>query len=80
MVEAVELGDQNKIEEEFGDYMFAMINYARFLNVDPEAALEKVNKKFKRRFEYIEDNADRPLAEMSLQEMDDLWNESKKTE
>ena len=80
LIDAVNMKDQDKIEEEFGDYMFAMINYARFLNIDPEAALEKVNKKFKRRFEYIEDIADRPLAEMSLQEMDDLWNESKRTE
>jgi len=80
LIDAVNMKDQDKIEEEFGDYMFAMINYARFLNIDPEAALEKVNKKFKRRFEYIEDNAQRPLVEMSLQEMDDLWNESKKSE
>ncbi len=78
--EAVELKDQNKIEEEFGDTMFALVNYARFLNIDPETALEKVNKKFKRRFEYIEDNASKALSDMSLQEMDDLWNESKALE
>lgn len=75
--EAVELGDKDKIEEEFGDYMFSMINYARFLKIDPEAALEKVNKKFKRRFEYIEKNAEKSLSQMSLDEMDALWNESK---
>ena len=76
--EAVTSGDQEHMEEEFGDLIFALINYARFQDIDPEAALEKVNKKFKRRFEYIEDNAGKPLSEMSLQEMDDLWNESKK--
>jgi len=77
LVEAVDIGDQDKIEEEFGDYMFSMINYARFLKIDPEAALEKVNKKFKRRFEYIEANATKSLSQMSLEEMDVLWNESK---
>jgi len=77
LVEAVDIGDQDKIEEEFGDYMFSMINYARFLKIDPEAALEKVNKKFKRRFEYIEANAPKSLSQMSLDEMDVLWNESK---
>jgi XTP/dITP diphosphohydrolase len=69
-----------KVEEEFGDLLFALINYARFIKVDPETALEKVNKKFKRRFEYIEANADRPLDQMSLQEMDELWNDAKLTE
>ena len=76
--EAVSEGNSKEIEEEFGDLIFALINYARFLEIDPEAALEKVNKKFKSRFEYIEDNAPKPLQDMSLQEMDDLWNESKK--
>lgn len=75
--EAVESGDQDHIEEEFGDLMFSLVNYARFLNVDPEAAVEKVNKKFKRRFEYIEEKAPKALDAMSLEEMDALWNESK---
>jgi XTP/dITP diphosphohydrolase len=64
-------------EEEFGDILFSLINYARFEGIDPETALEKINKKFKSRFEYIEANADRSLEEMSLSEMDALWNEAK---
>ncbi|MFK7806457.1 MAG: nucleoside triphosphate pyrophosphohydrolase [Saprospiraceae bacterium] len=64
-------------EEEFGDLLFSLVNYARFTGIDPETALERVNKKFKKRFEYIEANADRPLIEMSLEEMDALWNEAK---
>ena len=69
--------DQEKIEEEFGDVLFSLINYARFKNIDPETALEKINKKFKFRFEYIEANADKPLVDMTLEEMDNLWNEAK---
>jgi len=69
--------DQAKIEEEFGDILFSLINYARFKNIDPETALEKINRKFKYRFEYIEENATKPLTEMSLDEMDALWNEAK---
>ncbi len=71
---------QEKKEEEFGDVLFALINYARFQNIDPETALERVNQKFKSRFEYIEKNAARDLMDMSLEEMDALWNEAKKTE
>ncbi|NNL92783.1 MAG: nucleoside triphosphate pyrophosphohydrolase [Saprospiraceae bacterium] len=80
LIDAVASGDAVHIEEEFGDLMFALINYARFLKVDPEAALEKVNKKFKRRFEYIESHAEKPLQDMSLDEMDALWNISKTLE
>jgi XTP/dITP diphosphohydrolase len=69
--------DQTKIEEEFGDLMFSLINYARFLKVDPELALERTNRKFIKRFQYIEENAPKPLEEMSLEEMDALWNEAK---
>ena len=69
--------DHEKIEDEFGDILFSLINYARFKNIDPETALEKVNRKFKSRFEYIEANADIDLAKMSLEEMDDLWNQAK---
>jgi MazG family protein len=75
--EAVQQGNQQEMEDEFGDVFFSLINYARFIGVDPETALEKVNKKFKRRFQYIEENAPRPLNEMSLEEMDALWNEAK---
>jgi len=73
--------DQNlskeKQEEEFGDVLFSLINYARFNGIDPETALEKINKKFKFRFEFIEKNATKPLLEMTLQEMDALWNKAK---
>jgi XTP/dITP diphosphohydrolase len=72
-----ETQDQTKIEEEFGDLMFSLINYARFLKVDPELALERTNRKFIKRFQYIEENAPKPLEEMSLEEMDALWNEAK---
>ncbi|MCB0532313.1 MAG: nucleoside triphosphate pyrophosphohydrolase [Lewinellaceae bacterium] len=71
---------QEKIEEEFGDVLFSLVNYARFIGVDPETALERVNRKFKSRFEYIEANAGRPLQEMSLAEMDGLWKQAKKLE
>lgn len=64
-------------EEEFGDVLFSLINYARFEGIDPETALEKVNRKFKYRFEYIESKAPKPLTEMNLEEMDALWNEAK---
>ena len=64
-------------EEEFGDVLFSLINYARFINVDPETALEKINRKFKRRFEFIEKHAPKALDDMTLLEMDALWNEAK---
>lgn len=69
--------DPKKTEEEFGDILFSLINYARFINIEPETALEKVNQKFKKRFEYIEANADKDLTEMTLEEMDKLWDEAK---
>ncbi|MBS4014754.1 MAG: nucleoside triphosphate pyrophosphohydrolase [Bacteroidetes bacterium] len=72
---------QEKIEEEFGDLMFALINYSRFINVNPENALEKTNKKFIQRFEYLEENANKngkDLKRMTLAEMDVFWNEAKK--
>ncbi|MFZ1516232.1 MAG: MazG nucleotide pyrophosphohydrolase domain-containing protein, partial [Saprospiraceae bacterium] len=69
-----------EIEDEYGDLLFALINYARFLKIDPETALEKTNRKFIRRFEYIERLAKRPLTEMSLQEMDQLWEQAKQNE
>lgn len=68
---------QEEIEDEFGDILFSLINYARFQDIDPETALEKVNKKFKRRFEYIEQKAPKELKEMTLDEMDSLWVEAK---
>lgn len=75
--EAIQLQKQNQIEEEFGDLLFSLINYARFIKVDPETALEKTNIKFKKRFEYIEKNAEKSLQDMSLEEMDLLWEEAK---
>jgi len=64
-------------EEEFGDILFSLINYARYAGINPETALEKVNRKFKQRFEYIETNAGKPLIEMTLPQMDALWEEAK---
>jgi len=69
--------DPEKMEDEFGDILFSLINYARFKGIDPETALEKVNRKFKKRFEYIEAQATKPLTDMSLDQMDKLWNEAK---
>lgn len=66
-----------KREEEFGDLLFSLINYSRFIDVDPETALEKINRKFKSRFEYIEKHAPKSLDDMTLEEMDHLWNEAK---
>ncbi|HEX6915184.1 MAG TPA: nucleoside triphosphate pyrophosphohydrolase [Chitinophagaceae bacterium] len=70
-----------RAEEEFGDVMFSLVNYARFLHIDAETALEKTNQKFIRRFQQMETealNAGRPLSEMSLREMDEIWNRVKK--
>lgn len=81
--EMVESGTEKDIEDEFGDVMFSLINYSRFLKVDAENALERTNKKFIRRFQYIEKMAGemgKSLDEMSLVEMDELWNKAKKTE
>jgi MazG family protein len=69
-----------RTEEEFGDLLFSLVNYARFLQIDAETALEKTNKKFIQRFQQMEKEAiskGRSLNEMSLQEMDDIWNEIK---
>ncbi len=83
LYEAVDEARPEKIEEEFGDVMFALVNYARFVNVDPEQALEKTNKKFIRRFQYIEKMAaeqHKALKDMTLEEMDALWNRAKEME
>ena len=77
----VAAGNQDNIEAEFGDVLFSMINYARFLKVNPEDALERTNKKFIKRFQYLESKAGelgKPLMEMTLAEMDIFWNEAKK--
>lgn len=78
--EAIESGDQQHVEEEFGDVMFSLINYARFLQIDAEGVLEKTNKKFIHRFTTMEEEAKslgRSLSDMTLQEMDDIWNSIK---
>lgn len=70
-----------KIEDEFGDVLFALINYARFIKVNPEDALERTNKKFIKRFNYMEQKIKaqgKQLADCSLAEMDVFWNEAKK--
>ena len=74
-------GNQDNMEAEFGDVLFSMINYARFLNINPEDALERTNKKFIKRFQYLESKASdlgKPLMDMTLAEMDVFWNEAKK--
>jgi XTP/dITP diphosphohydrolase len=76
----IEANNQEKMEQEFGDVLFSMINYARFLNIDPETALEKTNKKFKHRFELMESYATKhglDLAKMSLMEKEALWQQMK---
>ena len=79
--EAIEIKDQRKIEEEFGDLIFSLINYARFLHIDAENSLERTNKKFMQRFKEMEKQAQaqgNQLADMSLTEMDAIWNSIKK--
>jgi len=73
--------DKEKAEGEFGDLLFSLINYARFININPEDALEKTNKKFIKRFQYLESKAtelNKSLQDMTLAEMDVFWNEAKK--
>lgn len=77
---AIADGDQAKIEDEFGDVVFSLVNYARFLQVDAENALERTNKKFIRRFTEMEQLAlqqGKDLHSMTLQEMDAIWNSIK---
>ncbi len=73
----------SRIEDEFGDLLFALVNYARFIGVNPEDALERTNKKFIRRFQYLENKASangRALKDMTLAEMDVFWDEAKHKE
>ncbi len=77
----IKKGTQENIEKEFGDVLFSLINYARFIKINPENALEKTNKKFINRFQYIEEKAKEKnvnISDMSLSEMDKFWNEAKK--
>lgn len=76
-------GNEQRREDEFGDLLFALVNYARFINVNPEDALERTNKRFIGRFNYMEQRAaqeGRRLQDMSLSEMDVWWNEAKQRE
>lgn len=78
--EEVKANNLEKMEAEFGDVLFSMINYARFLNIDPDNALERTNKKFIKRFQYLEDKAKglgKSLDQMTLAEMDIFWEEAK---
>jgi XTP/dITP diphosphohydrolase len=79
--EVIVTGEQEKMEEEFGDLLFSLVNFARFLNIDAENALEVTNKKFIKRFTQMEEEAQatgKPLAEMTLEEMDAIWNQIKR--
>jgi XTP/dITP diphosphohydrolase len=70
----------DKVEDEFGDVLFSLINYARFVHVDPESALEKTNKKFIKRFQFLEEESSKDgkkLSEMTLLEMDKYWEQAK---
>lgn len=78
--EEIKKGNKENIESEFGDVLFSMINYARFIDVNPENALEKTNKKFVKRFQFLEAAAKKEgkqLSDMSLTEMDVHWEKSK---
>lgn len=73
--------DAEAMEDEFGDVLFSLVNYARFKNINPENALERTNKKFSKRFQYLESKAkalNKDLKDMTLQEMDVFWEEAKK--
>ena len=73
-------GNKERITEEFGDLMFALVNYSRFIKVNPMDALEVANKKFRNRFNYVEEKArenGKSLVDMSLDEMNELWDEAK---
>lgn len=79
----VKAKNKNKMEAEFGDVLFSLINYARFLDINPESALERTNKKFIKRFQFLESEAqklNKPLKDMTLSEMDLFWESAKKFE
>ena len=78
---AIESGKQEEVESEFGDLLFALVNYSRFISVDPENALRQTIKKFIERFQYIErrlKELGKDIHSSSLEEMDELWNEAKR--
>ncbi|WP_088043543.1 nucleoside triphosphate pyrophosphohydrolase [Bacillus sp. EAC] len=78
---AIELKDQSKIEAELGDVLFSIVNLARFIDVNPEEAILKTNSKFTKRFQFIESRLgemNKSFSDVSLEEMDEIWNEAKK--
>jgi XTP/dITP diphosphohydrolase len=78
--EEIEKGDMQKSKSEFGDLLFSMVNYSRFVDIDPEEALERTNKKFIKRFNYLESEskkAGKNIGEMTLIEMDEYWEKAK---
>ena len=78
--EVAKEGNTDRMEDEFGDLLFSLVNYSRFLNIDPETALERTNQKFLKRFRHIEEVAlaqGKQLTDMTLGEMDAIWNEAK---
>lgn len=78
---AIQNDNPDEIEDEYGDLLFSLVNYARFLKVDPEGALERTNQKFIRRFQNMEqmaETAGKSLNDLTLTEMDELWNQSKR--
>ena len=77
----IEAGDQDRIESEFGDVLFALTNYSRFINVNPEDALERTNKRFIKRFQIMEkliEKENLKLDDMNLEQMDVYWTQAKK--
>ena len=80
MKEAISKGETGNAAEEIGDLLFVVMNLARHLDIEPETALKKTNRKFRQRFRFIEDGLKRDgksLDDASLKEMDELWNEAK---
>ena len=78
--EEIEKGDMQKSKSEFGDLLFSMVNYSRFVDIDPEEALERTNKKFIKRFNYLESEskkAGKNISDMTLSEMDEYWEKAK---
>lgn len=76
----VEKNDEEKARDEFGDLLFSLVNYSRFVNIDPEEALERTNKKFIKRFQYLESESKKDgksMGEMTLAEMDEYWEKAK---
>lgn len=78
LMEAYESMEMDKVEEELGDLFFSLINFSRFLKINPDIALSRTNTKFIKRFGFIEENAEKDLKQMTLEEMDLLWEKSKR--